>query len=75
MIRPNKVSEIRSIGSSTRPKGLSETSDIESNARWLNLQGKFAGYFSSDRQQETVKARCGRGTGGGQLSAGNVQKI
>ena len=45
MIRPNKVSEIRSIGSSTRPKGLSETSDIESNARWLNLQGKFADYF------------------------------
>ena len=45
MIRPNKVSEIRSIGSSTRPKGISETSDIESNARWLNLQGKFADYF------------------------------
>ena len=41
MIRPNKVSEIRSIGSSTRPEGLSETSDIESNARWLNLQGRF----------------------------------
>ena len=57
MIRPNKVSEIRSIGSSTRPEGLSETSDIELNARWLNLQGKFAGYFSSDRQQETVKTR------------------
>ena len=56
MIRPNKVSEIRSIGSSN-PKGVSETSDIESSARWLNLQGKFAGYFSSDRQQETVKTR------------------
>src|SRR6185369_1179471 len=57
MIRPNKVSEIRSIGSSTRPEGLSETSDIESNAPWLNLQGKFAGYFSSDRQQQAVKTR------------------
>src|SRR4249919_661748 len=44
MIRPNKVSEIRSIGSSN-PKGVSETSDIESSARWLNLQGKFADYF------------------------------
>jgi hypothetical protein len=30
MIRPNKVSEIRSIGSSTRPKGISETADIKS---------------------------------------------
>src|SRR6476620_10953739 len=37
MIRPNKVSEIRSIGSSTRPDGLSETSDIESNAPWLTI--------------------------------------
>src|SRR6185436_21056693 len=45
MIRPNKVSEIRSIGSSTRPMGISETADIESSARWLNLQGKFADYF------------------------------
>src|SRR6478672_6459829 len=32
MIRPNRVSEIRSIGSSTGPKGTSVTSDIESNA-------------------------------------------
>src|ERR1700751_822325 len=30
MIRPNKVSEIRSIGSSTRAKGISETADIKS---------------------------------------------
>ena len=32
MIRPNKVSEIRSIGSNMRSKEGSETSDIESNA-------------------------------------------
>ena len=32
MIRPNRVSEIRSIGSSTRPKGKSEASDIISLA-------------------------------------------
>ena len=38
MIRPNKVSEIRSIGSSTRLKGISETADIKSNARWFDLQ-------------------------------------
>jgi hypothetical protein len=38
MIRPNKVSEIRSIGSSTRSKGASETADIKSNARWFDLQ-------------------------------------
>ena len=55
---------------------ISETSDIESNARWLNLQGKFAGYFSSDRQQETVETRgAGHGADGGQLSAGNMQEI
>jgi hypothetical protein len=41
MIRPNKVSEIRSIGSSTRQNGISETADIKSNARWLNLQGSI----------------------------------
>jgi len=41
MIRPNKVSEIRSIGSSTRPNVISETADIESNARWFNLQGSI----------------------------------
>src|SRR6516164_7965827 len=38
MIRPNKASEIRSIGSSTRSKGASETADIKSNARWFDLQ-------------------------------------
>jgi hypothetical protein len=36
MIRPNKVSDIRSIGSSMRDD-ISETSDMESNAHWLNL--------------------------------------
>ena len=44
MIRPNKVSDIRSIGSSMR-KEVSETSDIESNAHWLNLGDRFTGYF------------------------------
>src|SRR5215471_1052794 len=38
IIRPNKVSEIRSIGSSTRPEGISETADIKSNACWLDLE-------------------------------------
>ena len=38
MIRPNKVSEIRSIGSSTCTKGISEAADIKSNVHWLDLQ-------------------------------------
>jgi hypothetical protein len=38
MIRPNKVSEIRSTGSSTGLKGILETSDIEFNAGRLTLQ-------------------------------------
>jgi hypothetical protein len=37
MISPNSVSEIRSIGSSTRFKGMAETSDIESSR---NIGGK-----------------------------------
>jgi hypothetical protein len=57
MIRPNKVSEIRSIGSSTCPRGLSETSDIESNARWLNLQGKFTDYFGGPSRLSTQSRR------------------
>jgi hypothetical protein len=39
--RPNKVSEIRSIGSSTLPKGVSETSDILGNAHDLVFEGRF----------------------------------
>src|SRR5215470_19225372 len=35
MIRPNKVSEILSIGSSTLPKGVSEASDILENTHGL----------------------------------------
>jgi hypothetical protein len=35
MIKPNKVSEIRSTGSSTRSKGIPETFDIEKSIRWL----------------------------------------
>src|SRR6516225_3576528 len=38
MMRPNKVSEIRSIGSSTCTKGISEAADIKSNIHWLDLQ-------------------------------------
>src|SRR5215468_7382075 len=60
MIRPNKVSEIRSIGSSTRPKRVSETSDIESNARRLNLQGKFA--ECSGRRSRPFYAELARST-------------
>ena len=37
MIRPSSVSEIRSIGSSTRFEGMAETSDIESSR---NIGGK-----------------------------------
>src|ERR1700751_4337626 len=37
MIRPNKVSEILSIGSSTLPKGVSDASDILENTHGLIL--------------------------------------
>ena len=48
MIRPNKVSEIRSIGSSTLPNRVSETSDISIKLR--NLRGPFADYFQPAEQ-------------------------
>jgi hypothetical protein len=39
IIRPNKVSEIRSIGSSTRAKGISETADIKLKRPLPQLSG------------------------------------
>src|SRR5258707_13493257 len=48
MIRPNKVSEIRSIGSSTLSNRESETSDILIKLR--NLRGPFADYFQPAEQ-------------------------
>jgi hypothetical protein len=50
MIRPNKVSEIRSIGSSTLRKGLSDTSDISIKRPWLDLRGRFADYLQPPEQ-------------------------
>src|ERR1700745_2574104 len=38
MTRPNKVSEIRSIGSSTRTKGIPETADIKSKRALAQTQ-------------------------------------
>jgi hypothetical protein len=50
MIRPNRVSEIRSTGSSTRLKGMPETSDMESIVRCKN-------YCSLQLGEQTLKRR------------------
>src|SRR5262249_21360408 len=59
IIKPNKVSEIRSIGSSTRTKGISETADIKSKRPWLNLQGPILLTTLIRRSETLMDHRCG----------------
>jgi hypothetical protein len=61
MTRPNKVSEIRSIGSSTRTKGIPETADIKSKRALAQTQRPI--FPTTLFNGVTVTALCAVGAG------------
>src|SRR3974390_3459 len=75
MIRPNKASEIRSIGSSTRSKGASETVNIKSNARWFDLQENRAIAPSDFMLGAVGSHRIARHQAGGRPPRGNATAV